>query len=65
MLEKERTWLKNWRHGRNLTQNAAADLLNIKRARYAHFETGRRSPDPKTAKRMAETIGLDWGIFFE
>ncbi|PWV92010.1 DNA-binding XRE family transcriptional regulator [Paenibacillus cellulosilyticus] len=60
----ERTWLKEKRQRLSLTQDAIAERIGITRASYAHFETGRRTPAPRVAKRLAETMGFDWDIFF-
>lgn len=50
--------LRKLRETKNLTQNELSKLLNINRATYAHYETGRREPDYNTLKLIADFYGI-------
>ena len=46
--------LKQLRENKGITQEKISSDLNINRATYAHYETGRRQPDLDTVKLFAE-----------
>jgi transcriptional regulator with XRE-family HTH domain len=46
--------LKQLRENKGITQEKISSDLNINRATYAHYETGRRQPDLDTVKLLAE-----------
>ena len=54
--------LKTLRKGRKLTQEQAAEMLNITRATVSNYEVGRRSPHISELKRIGEFygVGLDY-----
>lgn len=54
--------LKTLRSEKGLTQEELSKILNINRATYAHYETGRREPDAQTLKSFAEyfNVSLDY-----
>lgn len=54
--------LKKLRTEKGLTQEELSKILNINRATYAHYETGRREPDAQTLKLFAEyfNVSLDY-----
>jgi putative transcriptional regulator len=60
-----RTWLKELRIQKGLTQNSVAEKCEIERAYYTMIETGSRRPSVDVAKSIGEAIGFDWTIFFE
>jgi len=60
-----RTWLKELRIQRGLTQNEVAELSNIERAYYTMIEQGNRNPSVAVAKSIADAIGFNWTIFFD
>jgi transcriptional regulator with XRE-family HTH domain len=60
-----RTWLKELRLQRGLTQNSVAEKCEIELAYYTMIELGDRSPSVPVAKQIADAIGFDWTIFFE
>lgn len=64
-MKTARTWLKEIRTQRNMTQNEVAHKAGIERAYYTMIEQGNRSPSVKVAKDIAEALGFDWTIFFE
>lgn len=60
-----RTWLKELRIQRKMTQNEVAIQAGIERAYYTMIEQGYRSPSVKVAKDIGSVLGFDWTIFFE
>jgi transcriptional regulator with XRE-family HTH domain len=50
--------LKILRSQKGITQNELSKILNINRATYAHYETGRREPDIETLKLLADYFGV-------
>lgn len=54
--------LRILRKAKRLTQQEAADKLNIKRATISNYEIGRRSPSLSDLRRLAEFygVGLDY-----
>lgn len=54
--------LRTLRKGRKLTQEQAADMLNITRASVSNYETGRRVPHVSELRRICEAygVGLDY-----
>ncbi|WP_333888258.1 helix-turn-helix domain-containing protein [Clostridium sp.] len=56
------TNLKKLRTEKGLTQDELSKELNINRATYAHYETGRREPDIETLKLLAKyfNVSLDY-----
>ncbi|QXE19500.1 helix-turn-helix domain-containing protein [Clostridium sp. 001] len=50
--------LKKLRSERGLTQIELSKNLNINRATYAHYETGRREPDIETLKLLADYFNV-------
>lgn len=62
---KIRIWLKDIRQHKNLTTYKFAEFLGISQSLYVAYETGRRNPSVKTAKKIAQYFGFDWTMFFE
>lgn len=60
-----RTWLKEMRDNRELTQSEVAMLSGISRSHYTHIEQGNKTPSVEVAKRIAKTLKFNWVIFFE
>jgi len=50
--------LKKLRTEKGLTQEELSKNLNINRATYAHYETGRREPDIETLKLLAKYFNV-------
>ncbi|WP_370655968.1 helix-turn-helix transcriptional regulator [Candidatus Deferrimicrobium sp.] len=50
---------------RGLTQDALARACEVTQAQISRIETGRRTPSPATATRIAETLGLPPESLFE
>ena len=47
------------------SQQNIADALNVNRATYTYYETGKTSPDPITLGRIARICGAPIEFFFE
>lgn len=60
-----RTWLKNLREEKGLTQLELAELSNVERTTYSSIEQGRRNPSVANAMRIAEVLNVEWTIFFD
>lgn len=46
-----------WRHGRALSQVAAAEALGVAQAAWAAWETGRKTPDLSNALELERLTG--------
>jgi|BioPla2DNA2_1021312.scaffolds.fasta_scaffold383885_1 putative transcriptional regulator len=62
---RERTWLREMRDKRQLTQQQVADLIRTTQQHYSLIEKGERRPSPLLAKRIAALFGFDWTVFFD
>lgn len=60
-----RTWLKEIRDSKGLTQEQVAILSNISRSHYTHIEKGNKTPSVEVAKRIGKTLKFNWVIFFD
>ena len=62
-----RSWLKEARERQGLSQKEVASMVGITPQHYNFIENGQRgSPDKNnTEKKIAETLGFDWKLFFE
>ena len=47
-----------------MSQKQVADICSITHAYYCMIEQGKRNPSVRVAKKIAETLDLDWLIFF-
>jgi len=61
----DREWLVKLREKKGATQITLAEIVGITQQQYSFIEKGQRSPSPKTAQKIAETLGFDWKLFFE
>ncbi|MHC9533178.1 helix-turn-helix transcriptional regulator [Dellaglioa sp. L3N] len=59
-----RTWLKEKRVAKSMTQKEVADKSGIQRAYYTAIENGTRRPSPEVAQDIAKTLKFKWVIFF-
>jgi len=59
-----RTWLKELRFKKGLTQLQVSKIVGIKRPYYTMIETGVRNPSVDVAIKIAHTLEFDWTIFF-
>ena len=62
---RERTWLREMRDKRQLTQQQVADLIRTTQQHYSLIEKGEQRPSPLLAKRIAALFGFDWTVFFD
>ena len=60
-----RTWLKNLRLSKNITQEKLAEMVGVHTSMINKIELGNRTPSVKTAKDIADVLGFDWILFFE
>lgn len=61
----KQTWLIDLRNQQGLTQEQVATKSGISRVYYNMIESGLRSPSVQAAKGIAETLEIDWPIFFD
>ncbi|MHB1153529.1 MAG: LexA family protein [Eubacteriales bacterium] len=57
--------LKKFREAKGLSQTKIADMLNITRQAYNHYETGRRVPPIDTLKLISEIFNITYGDLLE
>lgn len=60
-----RTWLRNKRTSKNVTQAALASQVGISRTMITEIENGKANPSVDVAKRIAAVLGFDWTLFYE
>ncbi|MBG0962482.1 helix-turn-helix transcriptional regulator [Bacillus sp. SRB1LM] len=60
----KRYWLVKIREDLGLIQDKAAKMANISRTHYADIETGRRTPSPRLALRIAMVLNFPFEWFF-
>ncbi|QKS71941.1 helix-turn-helix transcriptional regulator [Paenalkalicoccus suaedae] len=60
-----RTWMKELRISKGLTQEKVAESAGIKRPYYAMIESGDRNPSVNVAKLIADKLDFNWTIFFD
>jgi putative transcriptional regulator len=60
-----RSWLKELRDSKDLTQTQVADSCEISRSYYTHIENGTKDPTVKVAKKIATVLGFCWTKFFD
>lgn len=56
--------MKSARKSKGLTQKQVADLAGISRTTYTNIELGTARPSVKSAKSIANVLGIDWTNFF-
>lgn len=57
--------LKVIRKAKGLRQSDLAQAANISQSLVVKIEQGDRKPSVKTAKKIAEVLGIDWTEFFK
>ena len=57
--------LKQWRDSKGMTQNQAANYLEVPKTTYASYEQGKRQPSVDKAKELANKMHVKWTLFFE
>lgn len=60
-----RQWLVDQRKRLNYTQAEVAVAAKIAQPTYCNIETGKKTPKPPTAKRIAEVLKFPWTQFFD
>ncbi|MCL2854874.1 MAG: helix-turn-helix transcriptional regulator [Defluviitaleaceae bacterium] len=64
-MGKERVWLEKLRERKGISQASLAEITGITQQQYSLIENGQRGPSPKSAQKIAKTLGFDWKLFFE
>ena len=60
-----RTWLKEMRAKKGLTQQEVANAANVDVTMICKIEQGERRPSVEVAKKIAAVLGFDWTRFYE
>jgi transcriptional regulator with XRE-family HTH domain len=60
-----RTWLKNIRTEKNLTQSEIAKMAGVDVTMISKIELGERRPSVEVAKKIAAVLGFDWTRFYD
>lgn len=60
----KREWLINLRKDLGLTQYDVSKKINITQQMYGYIENGKKTPSPKTAKKIGEVLNFDWTLFY-
>lgn len=60
-----RFWLFELRKCSGMTQAQIANATGISKPSYCRIETGKSTPRPATAKRIASVLGFDWTRFYQ
>lgn len=47
-----------------MTQEEVADKAGITRAYYSMIESGKKTPSPKIAQRIANIFNIEWTLFY-
>lgn len=61
----KREWLIAYRKAKDLSQEETANAIGVSPSTYSAYETGARTPKPKTAQLLAKIFGFDWIKFYE
>lgn len=59
-----RTWLRDIRTIKNMTEKQVASQVGISQVAYHFIEHGQRNPTPGVAQRIADVLGFDWTLFY-
>jgi len=60
-----RTWLKDIRAKKELTQQEVANAANVDVTMISKIEQGERRPSVEVAKKIASVLGFNWTRFYE
>ena len=60
-----RTWLKEIRAKKELTQQEVANAANVDVTMISKIELGERRPSVEVAKKIAAVLGFDWTRFYD
>ena len=60
-----RTWLKDIRAKKGLTQQEVANAANVDVTMISKIELGERRPSVEVAKKIASVLEFPWTRFFE
>lgn len=57
--------LREFRRKAKMTQAKLAERSGVSQGYIAHIESGRRVPSVKTAKKIADVLGIEWVLLFK
>ena len=57
--------LREFRRKAKMTQAKLAERSGVSQGYIAHIESGSRVPSVKTAKKIADVLGIDWVLLFK
>jgi len=60
-----RTWLKEMRAKKGLTQQEVANAANVDVTMICKIEQGERRPSVEVAQKIAAVLGFNWTRFYE
>lgn len=64
-MKSERTWLREMRLSKKMSQEEFAKFLHLPTTTYASYEQGFRTPSVKKAKVIAKKLDVSWVNFFD
>ena len=64
-LGKTRHWLIQARHDSGKQFKELAKEIGVSQQAISNWETGKRTPKPKLAKKYAQLLGFEWTKFYE
>lgn len=56
--------VENGLEERKLNKNQAAQILGVDRSYFTYLVSGKKTPSPDMAKRIALLLGFDWRVFY-
>lgn len=60
-----RWWLLRARKSKELTQFDVAKDTGVSLVSYGNYETGKTTPRPENAKKIAKVLGFNWTRFYD
>ena len=64
-IKSNRHWLIQARHDSGMTFSELAKKVGVSQQAISHWETGKRTPKPKSAQKYANILGFEWTKFYE
>lgn len=65
MKNKPVKWIRDAREKKKMSTYDVARLSGVSQSHYFMIESGQRNASPKTAKKIAEILSVDWTKFFD
>ena len=60
-----RKWLRIARVEKDMSQKKLCEKTGISQPSYCQIERGETNPRPRTAKKIAAVLGVDWTRFYD